>query len=166
MSFISAGMNQEMFIHWAYLRIKLMMVMRSLEYGGKQEVEFRSGQRPFKLFRVQDKFYVLDATSNNVRFSIDTDGTVEIPELLKAKGNLATRIRTITTNTTIDEHDHTILIDASGGPVTVTLPTSASSFYAGYGITYTFIRVSTDQEIQSPSRLRAAIILTVTLQLI
>lgn len=68
---------------------------------------------------------------------------IEASELIKAKGNIGYRIRTVTANVTPDKYDHTILIDATAGAIVVTLPTAASQYDSGYGSIYIFKRVDT-----------------------
>jgi hypothetical protein len=71
---------------------------------------------------------------------LDVNGSAIIDSAVRT-GTIGTRIRTVTSNTTIDKNDHTILIDASSGNITVTLPTAAAAFTSPFGLEYVFVRV-------------------------
>ncbi len=68
------------------------------------------------------------------------DGGVSVNGLLSIAGNFY-KIRTITSNTTLGLDDYWINIDASGGAVTVTLPSASSAFGVNVGLQYVFKRV-------------------------
>ncbi len=81
------------------------------------------------------------ATQNNANMlRIDggldyvTIGAVGSDSTLGLTGSLSLSIETITTNTTLDKTHHTVLVDATSGNITVTLPQITGNLYRVYTV--------------------------------
>lgn len=70
-------------------------------------------------------------------------GSVQIDSSLYAKAGSFNKVRTITADATINVTDNTVLIDATSGNVTVTLPAASAGYNStlNVGITYKFQRI-------------------------
>lgn len=105
-------------------------------YGGSG-LQFRifTNSSQTGIYGTRDLFISTNTTSRQVYIVPGGGATVEFDNnqttFFRAMGY---PIRTITTSTTIGTTDHTVLVDTSGGAVTITLPTASSAASRLYNI--------------------------------
>lgn len=58
---------------------------------------------------------------------------------------LSPRIATVTANTTLSSAHHTVLVDATAGNITLTLPTAASAYSGGVGRVYNVKKIDASE---------------------
>jgi len=89
------------------------------------------------------------AGAKEYRDSVMIGGIVKPNSTLQVNGSVSMAIRTVTTNTTITEADNTILVNTTGGVVTITLP--AAGTIAGRIYTIKKIAGGLDNEVNITS---------------
>lgn len=106
-----------------------------LQRSGGIEFRFNINSSQCLLYASRDFFITTNTTSRQIYMVPGGGATCEFDNnqttFFRAMGY---PIRTVTTDTTIGTTDYTVLVDTSGGDVTVTLPAASSSQYRVYNI--------------------------------